>query len=196
MVACTPQPRPETDPETVVRTFLQKLEQGDIDAVMALLHEDFVFRDAESTFRAGREDMPSMLAWDLEAEGRIEIQALEAEGEVVRVRLRETNRFTELLELAPWEVEATFTVREGEIQEEVARERVSGGPSFTERFQQELQPVVAWAAEVYPEAADTIFEDGRVRRYDGPTARRLLQLLEAYPGPGSQKEPRSDPDEI
>lgn len=171
-------------PERVVRTFFERLEARDAEGVVALLDEDFVFRDAEGTFSVGREEMRPLLAWDAEARSRPEIEDLEVEGDTVRVRLREANRLTDLLELDPWELEASFVVRHGRILEEEARERVDeGAPSFSERFQRAIRPVAEWAAETDPEAARAVFEHGRVARYDGPTARLLLALLEAYPGP-------------
>lgn len=178
--ACTARPAPEDTPAAVVRAFFRALGRHDTDGVVELLHQDFTFRSADGGFAIGREDIPAVLGWDFAAGSDPDIESLAAAGDSVRVTLRERNRFTELLGLEPWRVEATFVVEDGRIREEVAREIVGGGPSFTERFRRALAPVVEWAGENRPEVARAVFEDGRVARYDAETARRLLRLLEAY----------------
>lgn len=180
---CAPDPeagRVGSSPSGVVRAFLGELGRHDAEGALALLHEDFTFRSADGSVLADRRAMRTILAWDAAAEGRVEIRELREEGEVVRARLRETNRFTELLELDPWLVEATFVVRDGRIVEEVVREIVDEGPTFTRRFEAALGPIVRWAEENRPADARALFEDGRLARYDGPTARRLLRVIEAY----------------
>lgn len=167
-------------PREVVTTFLQHLDRHDVEGALALLDDGFVFRSGDGTFEAGREAMPAMLAWDAAVEGDVEIRQLKASGDTVRVRLVERNRLTDLLELEPWVVEATFVVRNGRIVEEVAEEVVADRPAFAERFERALEPVRRWAVEARPSDAKATFEDGSVARYDGPTARRLLELIEAH----------------
>lgn len=167
-------------PREVVRAFLRHLDGHEVDAALALFDDDFVFRSGDGSFTAGRDAIPPMLAWDAAAGSDVDVRELTVSGDTVRVHLVERNRFTELLELEPWVVDATFVVRDGRIVEEVAREVVVDGPSFTERFERALAPVRGWASEARPAEADSVFTDGRMARYDGPTARRLLELIEAY----------------
>lgn len=54
------------------------------------------------SYSADRDALAEILAWDVAAEGRGEIDALGTEGETVRVRLWERNRFIKLLELEAW----------------------------------------------------------------------------------------------
>lgn len=178
--ACGAAPDAERSPEAIVRMFLQALERQDVEGALALLDDDFVFRDAAGSFAATKEELPAMLAWDAAAEGRPEIVGLSVSGDTVRTRIVERNRFTELLDLEPWNVQATFVVREGRIVEEVARELTGDGPGFEERFHRALEPVRRWAAAERPAEAREVFEDGRVARYDGATARRLMALIVAY----------------
>lgn len=175
-----PTPDPAEAPREVVRSFLESLDRHDVDGAVALLDDVFAFRSGDGGFEVDKEAMPSVLGWDRAAGSDLEIRELTASGDTVRARLVERNRFTELLGLEPWVVEATFVVRDGRIVEEVAREMATDGPSFTERFQRALEPVRSWAAEARPGEAAAVFEDGRVARYDGPTAKRLLALIEAY----------------
>lgn len=168
------------DAEAVVRRFFDRLEDRDVEGALALLGRDFRFGDAAGAFSAGREAMPAMLAWDFEAGSRVDIEALEAEGENVRVQLRERNRFTELLGLEPWAMRVRFVVVDGLILEEVVDDRGPDGSSITQRFERAIGPVAQWAAATRPEEAAAVFEDGRISRYDGPTARRLLGLMESY----------------
>lgn len=167
-------------PAEVVRAFLHSLDEHDVEGALALLDASFVFRSSDGGFEAGKEAMPSMLAWDAAAGSDVEIRELTSSGDTVRVLLVERNRFTELLELEPWVVEATFVVRDGRISEEVAREVAVDGPSFEDRFRRALEPVRRWAVEARPAEARAVFADGGVARYDGPTARRLLALIEAH----------------
>lgn len=177
---CGPGPAPGGAPAEVVRAFFRALDRHDADGVLELLDEDFAFRSADGSFAIGREALPDVLGWDFAAGSDVDVERLQEEGDTVRVTLRERNRLTELLGLEPWRVEATFVVRDGRIREEIAREVVGEGPSFQERFRRALEPVADWAAEARPEDAGAVFADGGVARYDGPTARRLLRLLEAY----------------
>lgn len=173
---------PPVEPEEVVRAFFDALSRSDLEAAMALVGEDFVLRQASGTYTADREALTKILEWDVAAQGRGEIENLETEGEVVQVRLREWNRFIELLDLDPFRVELTFVVRDGLIRQEVIREMTGRGPSFTDQFHQALEPVIEWAARNRPDDVASVFDDGRVSRYDAPTARRLIELLEAYRG--------------
>lgn len=175
-----PEPRGDGSPEGVVRSFLRELDHHDVEGALAFLDEDFTFRSADGSFAADRESMPAMLSWDAEAEGRVEIEELRASADTVRTRIIERNRFSQLLDLEPWVVDAEFVVRGGRIQQETVREVTGEGPSFTERFHAALEPVRRWALEERPGEAEAVFEDGRIARYDGPTARRLIRLIESY----------------
>lgn len=167
-------------PEATVRAFLGAVERQDAEAALALLAEDFVFRNAAGSFEVDRDGIAPILAWDATARSEPRIERLRASGDTVRARLVERNRFSELLDLEPWVVDAEFVVRDGRIQRETVREVTGEGPSFTERFHAALDPVRRWALEARPGEAEDVFEDGRVTRYDGPTARRLLRLIVGY----------------
>lgn len=177
---CASAPDAGESPRAVVRAFLHSLDEHDAEGAMALLDEDFVFRSGEGGYEIRRNQMSDVLAWDAAADGTVEIEEMRAEGDTVRARLVERNQFTELLELEPWTVQATFVVRDGRIVEELAEEVVGEAASFNARFARALEPVIRWAEETRPEAASRVFTDGRVARFDGPTARRLLQLIRTY----------------
>lgn len=167
-------------PEAVVRAFLGALEAQDASGALELLDDDFIFRNADGSFEVDRDGIPPMLAWDASARSEIRIEELRTSDDTVRTRLVEHNRFSELLDLEPWVVEAEFVVRDGRILTETVREVTGGGPSFTERFRAALGPVHRWAVEERPGEAEAVFEDGRIARYDGPTARRLVRLIVSY----------------
>jgi limonene-1,2-epoxide hydrolase len=177
---CGADPNAADPPAEVVRAFLQSLDQHDVERALARLDDAFVFRSSDGAFEAGKQAMPSMLAGDAAAGSKGEIRELTSSGATVQVLLVERNRFTELLELEPWVVEATFVVRDGRIVEEAAREIADDLPPFEERFRRALEPVRRWAVEARPDEAKAVFGDGGVARYDGPTARRLLALIEAH----------------
>lgn len=169
-----------TSPEATVRAFLGALEGPDVEAALALLDEDFVFRNAAGSFEVDRDGIAPILTWDATARSEPRIEELRVSGDTVRTRLVERNRFSELLDLEPWVVDAEFVVRDGRILRETVRELTGEGPSFTERFRAALEPVHRWAVEERPGVAEAVFEDGRIARYDGPTARRLMRLIVSY----------------
>lgn len=177
---CAASPESPAAPETVVRAFLDALDSHDVERALSLLDEAFTFRSADGSVAIDRAGMPAVLGWDAAAEGSVEVKTLETVGDTVRVRLTERSRFTELLSLEPWEVDATFVVRDGRIVEEVAREVAVDGEGITERFQRALAPVRRWAETARPAEANALFAGEGVAGYDGPTARRLLRLLEDY----------------
>lgn len=172
----------------LVERFFALLEAGDADRLMLLLDDDFVFRDPDSTFVLPKAGMPTMLGWDIVARGRPVVSDLRASGETVRCRVRETNAFTELLGLDPFELDVTFVVRDGRILEEVARELVVDGPSYTARFGEAVAPVLAWAGHHDPETLDRVLNDGGSIRFDGESAHALLELIHAWRGASSESD--------
>lgn len=177
---CNGAPREDPSPRAIVREFVEDVRRHDVDGAMSHLADGFVFRDAGGKFAVGREAMPAMLSWDAAVRSRLRIDEVRASGDTVWTQLVEQNRLTDLLDLEPWVVEAVFVVRHAEITEEMVRELTAGEPTFTHRFQAALEPIRRWAAQERPALARTIFEDGQVARYDGPTARRLLELIGEY----------------
>ncbi|MFW6078384.1 MAG: nuclear transport factor 2 family protein [Gemmatimonadota bacterium] len=166
-------------PTALVEHFFTALEAGDTARFMALLDDGFVFRDPDSTFVASKEMIPGMLAWDLAAGAHPVVSDLRASGDTVRCTVRETNAFTELLGLEPYVLDLTFVVRDGRIREEVVRERVTDGPSYTQRFNEAVAPVLAWAERNDPEALGRIRGDSGMR-YDGESARALVRVIRAW----------------
>ncbi|MFW6201163.1 MAG: nuclear transport factor 2 family protein [Gemmatimonadota bacterium] len=166
-------------PTALVERFFTALEAGDSARFMALLDDDFVFRDPDSTFVVRKAAIPSMLEWDMAAGAHPVVSELRASGDTVHCTVRETNAFTDLLGLDPYVLDLTFVVREGRIREEVVSERVADGRSYTERFNEAVAPALAWAERNDPEALGRI-RDETGMRYDGESARALLDVIHAW----------------
>lgn len=99
------------------------------------------------TRRSGSKDaLRTMVGWDSAARTRPVVSGLRTSGETVHCTVHETNQFTELLGLGGFVMDLTFVVRDGRIREEVGRERVADGPSYTRPFSQAVEPVLARAA--------------------------------------------------
>lgn len=177
---CTGSADGDRSAETVVRTFLERLDRHDVGAAMALLDDDFVFRSADGGFSAEKDALPAMLAWDEVADSEVRIEALESRGDVVVTRLTETNVFTRRLGISGWLVDARFRVQDGRITEEVVSEITGDDSPFDQRFARALEPVRRWATNARPDMADSIFTGDGIARYDAPTARCLRELVDAY----------------
>lgn len=180
-MSCYRSPEQSMEPAAVVERFFTALEAGDVDRSMALLDDEFVFRDRDSTFVVPKQAIPRMLAWDVAAGGEPVLSGLQVTGDTVRCEVTETNTFTELLGLEPYVLELTFVVREGRIREEVVRERVAEGSSYTRRFEEAVAPALAWAERNDPAALDRVLrDDGSGIRYDGDSAKALLEVIRAW----------------
>jgi hypothetical protein len=177
---CDGTPDYDSSAESIVRTFLERLDRHEVEGALALLDDGFVFRSVDGGFSADRDALPAMLSWDEVADGEVRIETLERRGDVVEARLMETNYFTRTLGLSGWVVEARFRVQNGRITEEVVSEITADGPTFDQRFARALAPVREWATNARPGVADSVFAGGHIARYDAPTARRLRDLVDAY----------------
>lgn len=178
-VSCGPAAEAVPEPTALVEHFFAALEAGDSARFMALLDDEFVFRDPDSTFVASKEAVPGMLEWDMAAGADPVVSDLRASGDTVYCTVRETNAFTELLGLEPYVLDLTFVVRDGRILEEIVRERVADGPSYTERFNEAIAPVLTWAEQNDPEALSRVRGEQGMR-YDGESARALIGLIRAW----------------
>lgn len=171
-----PEPAPG-GAENTVRAFLAA--EG-VEEKMSHLAPDFRLRLWEGEALATRDRYRHMVAWDAVASGEMTLEHTETRGDTVTVRIEERNAFTELLELPPFRVESRFVVADGEILEQRMRDLVGPEhPSFTERFEEALTPVLEWAADAAPELLAAAVDQGRIH-YDGDSARALLALIRQY----------------
>lgn len=177
--SCAQNSQPPTEPAALIERFFTTLEAGDTTGLMELLDDDFIFRDPDSTFVVPKQAIPGMLAWDIAAGAEPVVGDLHVSGDTVRCEVRETNAFTELLGLDPYVLDLTFIVRDGRIREEVVRERVTDGPSYTQRFNAAIAPVLAWAERNDPDALSRIRGESGMR-YDAESARALLDVIRAW----------------
>lgn len=168
------------DPATVVRAFLAALDEGDAEGAMAMLAPDFSMRSWAGAVLVSREGYPDVLGWDLAAGGEREVERFEVDGDTVTLRIVERSRFTELLDLRPFRIETRYLVRDGAIAEQRFRELApEGSAPYTVRFVEALRPVLAWAEKGAPALLAEATDGGAVR-YDAPSARALLELVERH----------------
>lgn len=176
-------------PERVVREFLAAMNDHDVERALALMNEDYVFRDEAGTFAVPRNDVRPMLEWDAATRARAEGTIVGVSGDTVRVRFRETNDFLDLLGVGPWTHEAKLVVRDGTLRATV----VDAPGDLFARVDRALEPVIDWARRTRPGRLDGLMtEAGLV--YDGDTARRWVDLLreargEGVLGTGEDREP-------
>lgn len=147
---------------------------------MGMLAPDFSMRSWAGAVLVSREDYPDVLGWDLAAGGEREVERFEVDGDAVTLRIVERNRFTEILDLGPFRIETRYVVRDGAIAEQRFRELApEGSPSYTVRFTEALQPVLAWAETGAPALLAEATDRGAVR-HDAPSARALLELVQRW----------------
>lgn len=160
-------------PEEVVDRFMEAQNAHDIETVLTLLADDFVFRDRESTFEASRSEVRPLFEWDAATRWQGEASVIRTAGDTVRVRLVETNQFLERLGLGPMSHDVTFVVADGRIREVVA--------SFDSGLQQSVDsavaPVLEWARETRPARLEGLIGPDGTIVYDGRSASGWLALL-------------------
>lgn len=159
-------------PAAVVRAFFDAQRAHEVEPVMELLADDFVFRDREATFSVPRSRIRPMLAWDAATRWRGDVSVLETVGDTVRVRVVEDNDFLELTGLGPLTHDVTFVVSDGRIRESI----VPSDPELQEAVDEALAPVLAWARETRPDDLDGLLGDAGII-YDGRSARGWVSLL-------------------
>lgn len=159
-------------PEAIVEEFVRAQNTHDVERVLSLLDEDFVFRDPGRTFEVSRADVRPLFEWDAATRWRGEAGEIESSGDTVQVELTETNEFLERLGLGPLSHDVTFVVEGERIREIVA--------SFDVALQQAVdaavEPIVEWARATRPASLEGLVgPDGVV--YDGTSASGWLSLL-------------------
>ena len=162
----------EPDPAKIVRTFFSAYNDHDVELTLAVVAEDFVLRDRDSTFRMDRAQLAVMLGWDVVMQGVATIESLRVDGEQVHVIASETNEFQRLLDVPPWRLSARFHVSGELIREEVLEELPREGRTW----QQALPPVVEWAQAHRPGMLHGIYENGSPV-FSADSAKRWITLL-------------------
>lgn len=160
-----------TPSETVLRYF-EAMHTQDTKVALELLHEDFTFRDRAGTFAISRSAIRPILEWDAATHSRGEVSILETSGSTVRVHLRETNDFLELLGLGPHEAGVTFVVADGTVREIV----VGSGAELQRAVEAAIAPIVDWAQATHPAKLAGLIADGTIV-YDGRSASGWVALL-------------------
>lgn len=162
-------------PEAAVDRFIEAQNAHDLEGVLILLADDFVFRDRESTFEVSRSAVRPLFEWDVATRWQGEASVIRTAGDTVRVHLVETNQFLELLDLGSMSHDVTFVVADGRIREIVA--------SFDRGLQQAVDsavaPVLAWARETRPVRLEGLIGPDGTIVYDGRSAAGWLALLRA-----------------
>lgn len=163
---------PHASPEQAVARFFTAQQAHDVERVMELLHQDYVFRDQAGTFSVTRSGVRPMLEWDAGVGWRGEASVVETEADTVRVRLRETNDFLELLGLGPLRTDVAFVVAGGMIREAIA----GSGAEMQQTVDAAVAPVLEWARATDPAKLRGLVEDGNIV-YDGRSAEGWIRLL-------------------
>lgn len=163
---------PHASPERTVARFFTALQAHDVERVMELLHQDYVFRDQAGTFSVSRSGVRPMLEWDAGVGWRGEASVVETEADTVRVRLRETNDLLELLGLGPLRTDVAFVVADGMIREAIA----GSGAEMQQTVDAAVAPVLKWVRATNPAKLRGLVEDGNVV-YDGRSAKGWIRLL-------------------
>lgn len=160
-------------PEAVVDRFVEAQNAHDLEGVLTLLADDFVFRDHESTFEVSRSDVRPLFEWDVATRWRGEASIVETVGDTVRIRLNETNEFLDRLGLGPMSHDVTFVVVNGRIRQIVA----SFNPGLQQAVDSAVAPVLEWARETRAEELDGLIGPDGTIVYDGRSATGWLALL-------------------
>lgn len=158
--------------EAVIESFVEAQNAHDVERVLGMLDDDFVFRDREQTFEISLADIRPLFEWDAATHWRGAASDIETSGDTARVRLTETNEFLERLGLGPLSHDVTFVVEGERIREIVA--------SFDAGLQQAVDdavaPIIEWARATRPASLEGLVgPDGIV--YDGTSASGWLSLL-------------------
>lgn len=160
-------------PEAVVDRFIEAQNAHDLEAVLTLLTDDFVFRDPESTFEVSRSDVRPLFEWDAATRWQGEASIVRTDGDTIRVRLVETNQFLERLGLGPMSHDVTYVVADGRLRQIVA----SFDPALQQSVDSAVAPVLEWARETRPERLEGLIGPDGTIVYDGRSASGWLALL-------------------
>lgn len=170
----------DPDPRSVVEAFLAAANRHDREAALALLAEDYVFRETGSLQGMDREDMGDLFAWDEVIESRAHYEALEVgEGEIVGV-FSETNALYRALGIPRTSCRLTFRLRDGLITEQIIEQVLGEGPTFEEA----LAPFLEWAEENSPDDVEQLLPDGALV-FNPRMAARWLVLLDRWRADGA-----------
>lgn len=174
---------------SVVRTYLERWRDHDVEGMMALLGDGIVIYYWEDGWRASRAILPVSTAWTMAAGFEIPGYELEVEDEdTVHVTLEQRMELYDLLDYSLPTREITFRVTDGIIERiqhhDPPREEVRADIAA---YREALAPVVAWARQHRPWEARGLFTRSGVFDASGKSirglrrrARRQRLLVEDY----------------
>ena len=111
----------QVPPEQVVLELAKALNNGDIDAAMALLTDDIVFTvdppvpPGSPGVLTGQEELRAVFEELVAMNFEMELDLLEIEGDIVKARLRTWVDPTRQLDVAPLEYNEVYIVQDGKI---------------------------------------------------------------------------------
>jgi len=170
----------DPDPRSVVEAFLAAANAHDREVALALLADDYVFREAGSLQGMDRDDMADLFAWDEVIESRAHYEALEVSEGEIRGIFSETNALYRALGIPRTSCQLTFRLRSLQITEQIIEQVLGDGPSFEEA----LAPFLEWLEENSPEDVDRLLPDGALV-FSPKMARRWLVLLDRWRADGA-----------
>ena len=161
--------------ESVVRTYLERWRDHDVEGMMALLGDGIVLYYSEDSWRGLRAILPSSTAWMMASGHQILEYELVVEDErTIHATIEQSSRLYELIEYWLRPEELTFTVVDGIIEriqyQHPPREVVAAD---IERYLERVAPVIAWAEDHRPWEAEALFARSEVFDRSGRTIREL-----------------------
>lgn len=171
---------PDPDARSLVEAFLAAANDHDVEAALAFLADDYVFRELGALQGMDRAAMADLFGWDAVVESLAHYDALEAEATEIRGIFSETNALYRALGIPRTSCRLTFRIRGGKISEQIIEEVLGEGPSFDDA----LEPFLEWAEDAAPGEVDELLPDGEIV-FTAAMARRWLALLERWRADGA-----------
>lgn len=162
-------------PADIVTAYQEAVNAGDIDQVMSLYAEDARFRVPGLFDLQGPEELRGLAQYDRALNTTLEFSQMEARGDTVFCRAKETNDWIETADIGELYYEGIIVVRRGRIEVIEA----SFTPETDRAFRRVMMPLMEWARAERPEELAELMPQGEFV-YTAENAKSYLSLLREF----------------
>jgi hypothetical protein len=157
--------------------YRRAYSRHDVQAVLSFLADDYVFRVANSDYKASKKELVGNLEWDFALNARTAYEDLQLRGNTIRVIIIDENDFYKGLGLVgPRKYRFRYEYDEkGQIKEGIIEQYLTDPEEFTKAF----NALTEWAKKERPQELAEIFPNNHME-FKKELAGRWIALMREW----------------